>query len=230
MRYALALAIVGLLAMPGVASAQAIACKNPGKKVYNPSPAFFAADDTRTVGLVVGGPNGPMAVPDTRPQCLPIPVRYNNPGAIKTPKNGWPGQVGKDDKGHAIFKTVQDGTAAWVTWMKRRVARGTDTPFKIVSMYAPPTDCVGSLPKLPDGSCPIPYGFNPTDKYAEGVAKAVGIGINDRLPLTGGPDDKAVYRAIFRTMLMLEIGKAFCGTGCDVTDAVFDAAYAAAGA
>lgn len=227
MRVLLAGIVSQVLFFAAFASAYAAGCGNPGGQVFHPTPPIAAPDTTRTVGFTIGGPLRSRPVPDPRPECLPLALRLNNPGALKTPRAGpWAGQIDKDSKGHAVFATVEDGVSAWLTWMRRRIAGGTDTPFRIMSMYAPPDDCIGSQPKLPNGQCPPRYPLNPTAEYAKLVAEAAGVGINERITLRGGAADGALLRAMLRTIIQFEIGRRFCDGGCDVTDATFEAAIA----
>lgn len=211
---------------PGNA-AYAIECKNPNAKVYNANPKYFAPEGTIGKGLKIAI-NGELAkVPDIRPACLPIAVRYNNYGVLKTPSAGpWAGQFAKDSKGHAVFKTVDDGVRAWVTWIRKR----TETPksaFEIMSIYAPPDDCVGSVGTPPK----CPYGINPTKKYAERVSGALKLGIHDKLDLDAStcPGRMALY-AVFKEVATFEIGKDFCAGLCEIDWEMFRDALDATGA
>jgi hypothetical protein len=198
-------------------------CNNAVGKVYNASPAVYAPNQTRAVGALVEVDKGRgKAVVDRRASCLPIALRYNNLGSIQTPKGGWPNQTGKDGHGTAVFNNMEDGVKAFMLWMKRREVQGTDTSYKLMSLYAPPDDCVGSLDKLPNGTCP--YGFNDTKAYARKVSDAVGVGPFDRLNLDGldGERGRPTIRALLRTIMTYEVGADFCHKMCDVEDGIFE--------
>jgi hypothetical protein len=206
-------------------------CANPGGKRYIGTATYFAPDATRTKGILVTVGNGRGPVPDTRPECLPLPIRLNNPGALKTPNAGpWAGQIGKDRKGHAIFKDVGSGVSAWTLWIHRRVKEGRDTAFKLMSMYAPPDDCVGSIDKIKNAAgkwvCPPGVSLNPTRQYAERVAMAAGKKADDVL-FTKAPSCPASRNQLFAMLeevMRFENGS-FCGkNGCSVNRALFDAA------
>ena len=226
-RFILTTALLTVAAMP--VCAQTGDCKNPNGKTYNKNPAFCAPDGTRGVGVSLVVDDETIAIPDVRCSCLPIALRYNNPGVLKTPKDGWKTQLrnsaGKpiaDSKGHALFGSVEDGIAAWGEWMKRRIEKDhLSTAFQIMSLYAPPDDCVGSIGKPPD----CPYGLNPTRKYAEQVASAVNKGPEDELNLDGARVEgrEALY-AIFSAIATFEIGADFCGSKCEISREVFEKA------
>lgn len=208
---------------------QADSCKNPNGKTYNKNPVFCAPDGTRGIGVSLVVNDETIAIPDVRCSCLPIALRYNNPGVLKTPRDGWKTQLrdsaGKpvaDSKGHALFGSVEDGIAAWGEWMKRRIEKDRlSTAFQIMSLYAPPDDCVGSIGKPPD----CRFGVNPTLKYAEQVASAVNKGPDEELNLDGADaDGRAVLYAIFSAIATFEIGADFCGSKCEISLSVFDKA------
>lgn len=204
-------------------------CKNPNQKTYNKKSAFCAPDGTRGVGISLIVDDEATAIPDARCSCLPIALRYNNPGVLKTPQGGWKTQLrdsdGKpiaDAKGHALFGSVEDGIAAWGEWMKRRIERDRfKTAFQIMSLYAPPYDCVGSIGKPPD----CPFGINPTLDYAEQVARAVNKGANEELNLDGAhPEGREVLYAFFSAIATFEIGPDFCGSKCKIDRELFNKA------
>ena len=212
-----------------LANGQVEVCKNPNRKTYNRKPAFCAPEGTRGVGisLVIDGEK--VSIPDLRCSCLPIALRYNNPGVLKTPRAGWKtqlrdsnGRAIADSKGHALFGSVEDGIAGWVEWMKRRSKRKRlKTAFQIMSLYAPPDDCVGSIGKPPN----CPYGINPTLEYARQVASAVNKGPKEPLNLNGstraGRD--SLY-ALFSAISTFEIGPDFCKARCEIDREVFEKA------
>jgi hypothetical protein len=206
-------------------------CTNLVKKPYNLSPRYKAPDGTRGQGITIWVKGQLTVIPDTRPGCLPIALRYNNPGVLKTPRQGpWPGQIGKDDKSHAIFGSVEQGMAAWGLWMKRRNDSGQKhTAFSIMSMYAPPTDCVGSIGTPPN----CPFGINPTLEYASRVAAAVNKAPKDPLNLDGTDcrEGREALYALFQQIATFEIGSGFCGSQdgksrglCGVDRELFDKA------
>ncbi|UGQ45764.1 hypothetical protein [Massilia endophytica] len=224
-----ALATVLLAAALQAQTGQATECGNLVKKPYNNTPEFFAPDGTRGEGIQIWIDGKAAAIPDTRAGCLPIPLRLNNVGALKTPAKGpWPGQTGKDKKGHAIFSSVEAGIGAWGMWIKRRAEAGPQTAMSIMSLYAPPNDCVGSVGIFPN----CPYGPNPTAAYAEAVAASIGKGKDDPLPLDGAcGDNRQVLYALLQRIATVEIGNNFCGvhkgsagSTCVIDRAMFDRA------
>jgi hypothetical protein len=204
-------------------------CKNPNEKTYNKNPIFCAPDGTRGVGIYLVVDNDKIAIPDIRCACLPIALRYNNPGVLKTPPGGWKtqlrnnaGEAVADAKGHALFASVEDGIAAWGEWMKLRIERNQlSTAFQIMSLYAPPDDCVGSIGKPPN----CPYGVNPTREYAERVARAVNKDPDEELNLDGASvDGRDALYAVFSAIATFEIGADFCISKCEISRDVFDKA------
>ncbi len=208
-------------------SAFAQHCKNPGNIRYHPSnPQFYAPIKTRALGFLIEVDSNPRRPPDLKPECLPLGIRYNNPGALKTPNAGpWDRQIGKDTKGHAIFPRVEDGVVAWLTWVQRRAKSGVNTPSELMSMYAPPDDCVGSVAKLPNGRCPPGFSLNDTRRYAKRVAAALGVGPNDTLSLTGANcSGRRRLKAFFSEIMVLELGRAFCNKRCGIQGRLFNRA------
>lgn len=212
-----------------VANSQARDCQNPNRKTYNSRPAFCSPEGTRGVGITLMVNGNSVAIPDLRCSCLPIALRYNNPGVLKTPAGGWKTQLrdsaGRpiaDKKGHALFGSVQDGIAAWGEWMKRRIERNRlRTAFQIMSLYAPPNDCVGSVGKPPN----CPFGINPTLQYATQVARAVNKGPKEPLNLNGKRrEGRASLFSVFSTIATFEIGSDFCKSRCEIDRDVFEKA------
>lgn len=207
---------------------EAQTCANPNRKTYNNRPEACAPEGTRGVGISVRGRGGsPVNVPDVRCKCLPIALRYNNPGVLKTPRGGWAGQMRDargglvfDSKQHAVFPTVEAGVAAWSVWMKRRSVDGNlRTAFKLMSLYAPPTDCVGSIGKPPN----CPHGLNPTEEYARKIGASVGKGPHDTLDLDGTRrKGRDTLYAIFSAIITFEIGGDFCNGTCTADREVFE--------
>lgn len=207
------------------ALAQADACRNPNRKTYNSAPRFCAPEGTRAEGISIRIDGALKSVPDARCGCLPIALRYNNPGNLKTPAAGpWKGQIGKDDKGHALFSTVGDGVAAWNEWLKRRYERDRlRTATQFISLYAPPGDRVGSIGVPPN----CPHGPNPTRAYAEKVAAAAGDGRgpDDPLDIDGSScAGRKTLAALFAQIATLEIGADFCKGPCLVDSTLFASA------
>lgn len=142
-------------------------------------------------------------------------VRYYNFGCVKTPSFGfWKGQKDKDARGHAIFEEPVWGIRAFIkVCMKQIVINKKNTPFKFMSIYAPPSDCVGSI-RNADGTCM--YGYNPTELYAQKVATSLGIGINDTIPLLdeNGKPKAQIISILFSAIATMELGKPICQDGC----------------
>ena len=225
--FVLTTALLTVVALP--VYGQTSDCKNPNQKTYNKKPAFCAPDGTRGAGISLVVNDEAIAIPDVRCSCLPIALRYNNPGVLKTPQGGWKTQMRDsagepiaDAKGHALFASVEDGIAAWGEWMKRRIEKGQlTTAFQIMSLYAPPDDCVGSIGKPPN----CPYGINPTLEYAERVAGAVNKGANEELNLDGADaGGREVLYAVFSAIATFEIGSDFCKSKCKISRELFDKA------
>ncbi len=217
-------AAIGMMMLMAAGSGGAeLSCGNPGREIYNRNPSACAPDGSRGVGLQVTVGGNLTPVPDTRCACLPIPARYNNFGALKTPAAGpWQGQVGKDSKGHAVFATTGDGLAAWALWIKRRTDGRPTTAFKLMSVYAPPDDCVGSIGTPPN----CPFGINPTRDYAQKVAAAVGKTADDTLNLDARDckEGRDALYAVFSQVATFEIGRKFCGGDCAIDREMFDTA------
>lgn len=186
-------------------------CANPVSTPYNNSPQFFSPDGTRGIGIQIWIKGVLSPIPDVRASCLPIALRYNNPGVLKTPsKAPWPNQRTKDSKGHAVFSTVEAGITAWGLWMKKKTESGKpQTAMAIMSIYAPEDDCVGSVGKFPD----CRYGPNPTKEYATRVAASVNKQPNDVLNLDGTDckEGRNALYALFQQISSFEIGGDFCG-------------------
>lgn len=186
-------------------------CGNPVTTPYNSSPQFFSPDGTRGVGVKIWVHGVLVSIPDTKPACLPIALRYNNLGVLKTPSKGpWPNQTTKDGKGHAIFPTVESGITAWGLWMKKKAESGKpQTAMSLMSVYAPPDDCVGSIGSPPN----CPYGINPTAEYAARVASSVNKKPMDVLNLDGTDckEGREALYALFQQIVSFEIGGNFCG-------------------
>ncbi|KAJ8134650.1 hypothetical protein OY671_012137, partial [Metschnikowia pulcherrima] len=92
-------------------------------------------------------------------------VRNNNPGNIEDSAfaRSQPGYQGSDGR-FAIFADPGSGAAAQAALLGNYVRKGLDTPLKIISRWAPAGD-----------------GANNPQAYASTVARALGIGPNDKI-------------------------------------------------
>lgn len=211
---------------PIVAKApEGLVCGNAVTKPFHASPIFLAPDDTRVSGILVNIDDGAgQPIRDTRPACLPLALRLNNPGAQKSGEA--PGQMGADAKGHAIFATPAAGIAEIVRWVERRQREGKGSAFAMMSRYAPPDDCIGSVDKLPSGECPPGFPLNPTREYAARIAAALGKGPMDDLGLGRHKcaGERRAIRIFVEEIMTFESGVGFCEGRCGMTDALFNAA------
>ena len=214
-----------------LAQGATVQCGNLVAKPYKTSPQFYGPEGTRGVGIQIWKRGVLTPIPDTKAACLPIALRYNNPGVLKTPSRGpWPNQIAKDGKGHAIFPTTKDGIAAWGFWMKKKFDSGKpQSAMSIMSVYAPPDDCVGSIGTPPN----CPYGLNPTRDYATRIASSIGKKPTDILNLDGTDcmEGRDALYALFLQIATFEIGGDFCGREskdsvaiCGVDRELFDGA------
>lgn len=94
-----------------------------------------------------------------------VALSGNNPGGIIDGKfaSTQPGYAGANGR-YASFKTMQDGVNAQTALLNSYVSRGFDTPAKIAARWAPKGD-----------------GNNDPTAYAAGIAKTMGIGVNDKI-------------------------------------------------
>lgn len=139
------------------------------------------ADGTTSV-VGVGGDGEPVVIGsagDDSPTTLspasgsggnqPLSIRLNNPGAIRyNPSNQWVGQVGQQN-GFAQFDTPENGQRAHRKLIANQIRAGYDTPLSWAQHYAPASD--GNDPQA----------------YAQTIAKGLGIGINDKMPIDAVP-------------------------------------------
>lgn len=200
-------------------------CENGVTKPFLANASTFAPDDTRGRGILVNIDDGAgEPVRDMRPGCLPLALRLNNPGAQKS--ENAEGQIGFDTKGHAIFATPEAGIAEIIRWVERRQREGKGSAFAMMSRYAPPDDCIGSVDKLPSGECPPGFPLNPTREYAARIAAALGKGPMDDLGLGRRKcaDERSAIRIFVEEIMTFESGAAFCEGRCGMTDALFSAA------
>lgn len=114
----------------------------------------------------------PGLAPSMTPKAMPIvrgagvrSVRNNNPGNIEDGSfaKGLPGYAGSDGR-FAIFENPNAGRSAQLKLISSYINRGFDTPWKIASRWAPPTEKGNDVPK-----------------YAKKIAQMVGVGIHDRV-------------------------------------------------
>ncbi len=151
-------------------------------------------------------------------------IRYNNFWCIKSA--GWNGEIGKDERDHAIFSHPKFGARAFYRLMKNyRYRHNLRTTHEIFDRYAPADDCIGSLPRDPEtGACP--QGPNPTFKYAQRVAADLGIGVDDDIQLFDdqGRIKRSAGRTLARAVMKFEISGKY-----DVTDELLDTGMMLAG-
>lgn len=94
---------------------------------------------------------------------LPRGLRNNNPGNIRYGDFAKRyGATGQDDKGFAIFPTMQAGAAAMSGLLQSYASKGVDTISSIIARYAPSNE-------------------NDTSAYVASVAKQTGINPNQHL-------------------------------------------------
>ena len=75
-----------------------------------------------------------------RDSSIPLTEQLNNPGAIKqadrnNSKIKWQGEIGRDDQGHIIFDTPENGARAQIINMQTQIGKGT-TLQDMVKNYA----------------------------------------------------------------------------------------------
>jgi len=99
-------------------------------------------------------------------------ARKYNVGNLRPSGFTYPGQVGVSKGGFAMFDSPEAGTNALNQDISIKLNRGLDTPVKFISVYAPASD------------------KNDVNAYSNNVAKALGIGPNDKIPNT--PEAKAI--------------------------------------
>lgn len=142
---------------------------------------------------------------------LPKCARINNYWCVKTPgADTWNGQIGEDDRGHAQFDHPTYSARAFVRLMHTyRFKHGVTSLRGIVYRYAPPGDCIGSNRDPRTGLCPD--GANSPSAYAWWVAEALGVGLDEPLPLF--VDERTVnadwMAALAVNMAAFEMGRAF---------------------
>lgn len=116
----------------------------------------------------------------------PRGLRNNNPLNIEAGQftQSMPGFRGSDGR-FAVFESPEQGIAAADALLMRYGMQGRNTPAKIIEKWAPAGD------------------GNNVSAYAGSVAKALGIGPNDPIPM----EDPAVRRRLIDAMSAVENGK-----------------------
>ena len=103
-------------------------------------------------------------------------IRFNNYWCIKSPigkPTYWNGQVSQDSRGHAQFSHPKYAARAFIKLMHTyRFKYNLHSANDIMNRYAPRTDTIGSIA---GGQA------NPTDLYAEQIAKALNKEPNEDL-------------------------------------------------
>ena len=94
----------------------------------------------------------------------PRGFRNNNPGNLRYyPEIPWKGQLGADAAGYAVFDTPENGIRAMSIQILGDIEkRGFDTPRKLITKYAPPSE-------------------NDTKAYIQAVCKRLGVLPDDKL-------------------------------------------------
>lgn len=156
-------------------------------------------------------------------------IRFFNFACIKTRKNGklfWKGQVCMDLKQHAIFKTPVMGIRGFIELAITYIDGSYNTLYKFFNRYAPADDCIGSVKKiLVNGKwvCPECCPNNQPEKYAERVAKGIGIGINDPIKIRDGHGNLS---AKLFALLLAEVVKFEIGLDCKFEEEIIKQAIA----
>jgi hypothetical protein len=150
---------------------------NRGGKAPTKAPAQQPQGD-ETFGTIIELP------PEGGSTAAPRGIRNNNPGNIRFGKFAQQaGATGRDDKGFAVFQSMEDGIKAAVKLLEGYVSKGYDTVRSIINRWAPP-------------------GENNTSAYVDAVAKKLGISADAKL---SGDQLGGVANAIFQH----ENGRAF---------------------
>lgn len=149
-----------------------------GSSIVNPDTGqvIFQAPrkpELRNVGpgetiVQIGGDTSGGTPSGNSPEAA-LSTRLNNPGAIRfDPANNWQGQVGQEN-GFVKFDSVASGRRAHQKLIANQIKAGFDTPLTWAQRYAPEED--GNDPAA----------------YARTVANGLGIGVNDKIPLSAVP-------------------------------------------
>lgn len=138
-----------------------------------------------------------MATDYRRHSNLPRGIRNNNPGNMVTGP-GWKGEVGHDGR-FSIFDDIANGVRAWIIDLHTDITiHGQDTVRKRVEAYAPPSE-------------------NHTEAYVQGVAQALGVDADDRIPT-----DYESVKTMFYTHMQIENGAEYSGY---ISDADFQEGF-----
>lgn len=121
----------------------------------------------------------------------PRGVRNNNPGNIDYhARNNWVGQVGIEtgvsNPRFARFDTMENGIRALGKLLQTYFNRGQNTVLKIIG---------GAGPGKPGWA---PPSENDTAAYASAVARALGVGVNDRINVKDPTTLRKLTEAIIR--------------------------------
>lgn len=124
------------------------------------------------------GADGAPGRPASAEPQAPRGIRNNNPGNLN-----FVGQAGatKEDGPNgrfAVFSSMEEGIAALVKQLQRYMGRGIDTIRELVNTYAPGSD------------------GNDTGAYMGALAKALGIGADDKLDLSNPQQLAALVKGI----------------------------------
>lgn len=133
-------------------------------------------------------PAAPVAEQETKAPTGQEPrgIRNRNPGNVTVLGNGgkWRGQIGEDraPDGHAyaVFDDFHNGLRACARLLANyQRLHGLRTPREIINRYAPPS-------------------ANPTDQYAQFVANALGVRVDEPLDLRDDGTLVELVRAVVR--------------------------------
>jgi len=116
----------------------------------------------------------------TQAPRVPRGIRNNNPGNIRLSPTRWRGEVDGTDSAFETFDTPENGIRAMarllLTYQRRH---GLDTVEDIIGRWAPPIE-------------------NDTDSYAQAVARALDVGVRDRVNLADETTLTRIVVAIIR--------------------------------
>lgn len=134
--------------------------------------------------IIDGGRNRQTRGGSTGSGRTPRGIRNNNPLNIEYRSNNrWQGQTGSDGR-FATFSTPEHGIRAAAVDIRNKGRRGLDTVAEIITAWAPPSE-------------------NNTAAYAQSIARAMGVGPNDRLDL----NDPTVLTQMIAGMIQVENGE-----------------------
>ena len=118
--------------------------------------------------------------------ATPLPIRANNPGALRPTKDVWIGQTGtiKGEKGYFLtFESPVYGVRAFFRNARTQINRGTNIVSDFITLYAPQTE-------------------NDTNFYISQVAKT--LGAKDTVL---DFQDKAQMTALAKVIFAVESGR-----------------------